>query len=548
MTKHDATRIIQTALKYGNQEQRKMIAKELKGSYKELAKGRYSKFLIGKILVHGNEEVRDMVVQEFYGHVRNLIKHPEASWILDDIYRGIATPEQKALLLREWYGAEFALFKQQNGDKNASSDLKALLKEKPEKRTPVMRSLHDLINHLVQKKTAGFTMLHDAMLQYYVNTSAGSEEASDFIELLKGDEEGDLLKNLAFTKSGARLICLALAHGTAKDRKQILRVYKGLIQSLAYDVHGHQILLAAYDVVDDTVLVSRLVFPELVGKDASSTTAAPSEKQQQDLLYTATDLTARVSLLYLFAGRSKAILHTEDQKLLAELHGIRTTTSKKDPEVRRRELLAVLSPPLLDLINKNAADLAKSSFGCQFMSEVLLASVVSSSSDRQPALEAIINLLPTSSTATSPMDEATANANAYFGRLLKSLILGGKFDPQVQRISPAEPPLGFHEKFYDAVISSGDAALAEWATGPNSFTVVGLLEADGFSRTEDVKKVLKANRAKLLDAAGGEVGGVGEKRGKKESGQRKKKSEKKADGEEDHAHNAGSRILLQKLN
>lgn len=52
--KHDAVRVVQTAVKYANLEQRKMIAKELKGDYRSLAESKYAKFLIGKLLVHGS--------------------------------------------------------------------------------------------------------------------------------------------------------------------------------------------------------------------------------------------------------------------------------------------------------------------------------------------------------------------------------------------------------------------------------------------------------------------------------------------------------------
>lgn len=51
--KHDSVRVIQCALKYANLEQRKMIARELKGEYRSLAESRYAKFLIGKMLVEG---------------------------------------------------------------------------------------------------------------------------------------------------------------------------------------------------------------------------------------------------------------------------------------------------------------------------------------------------------------------------------------------------------------------------------------------------------------------------------------------------------------
>ena len=41
--KHDASRIVQTVVKYGGKKEREEIAGELKGSYKELAQSRYSK-------------------------------------------------------------------------------------------------------------------------------------------------------------------------------------------------------------------------------------------------------------------------------------------------------------------------------------------------------------------------------------------------------------------------------------------------------------------------------------------------------------------------
>ena len=520
--KHDSVRVIQTALKYANVDQRKMIARELKGEYKTLAESKYAKFLIGKMLVHGDEETRDLVVPEFYGHVRQMIKHSEASWIMDDIYRGIATPSQKATLLREWYGAEFALFKSSETG-SVSADLKQILEYHPEKRTPIMRSLHGLVNLLVQKKTTGFTMLHDAMLQQFLNLTPGSEEATEFIELLKADEEGDLLKNLAFTKSGARLVCLALAYGSAKDRKQILRTYKDTIKTLAYDTYGHQVLLTVYDVIDDTVLVSKSVFTELVGKEPLS------DSQQQDLLQTVNHLNARVTLLYPFCGISKAILSNEDLMLLDEIHDIRNTTSKKDPVIRRKELVASLSPPLISLIARNAKELVSMGFGCQLISEVLLGAP----EGRDPAVFAV--------TALAEGDDETKSllGSPAAGRMLKSLVLGGRFNPTTKGIDLADPPLRFHDVFYNAIKDE----ISDWATGANSFVVVGLLEAPGFPHVEELKGKLSRGkrRQQLVEAAGpAENGGVKVK-GKKVKGP---KSEEVAPVK---GGNKGTQLLLMKL-
>ena len=41
--KHDASRIVQTVVKWGGQKERDEVAVELKGKYKELAQNKYSK-------------------------------------------------------------------------------------------------------------------------------------------------------------------------------------------------------------------------------------------------------------------------------------------------------------------------------------------------------------------------------------------------------------------------------------------------------------------------------------------------------------------------
>lgn len=299
--KHDAVRVVQTAIKYSTPERRKMIARELQGSYALLAESRYAKFLIGKLMVEGDKEVRDLIVPEFYGRVRKMINHPEASWILDDIYRQAASKEQKAILLREWYGPDTFLFRGTGEEDDASTaELSIILEKEPGKRAPIMKYLLDLTNQLIQKKMTGFTMLHDAMYQYYTNVKVGSEEAKEYMEMVKEDENGDLLKNMGFTKYGARLVCLLLAYGTAKDRKQILRTYKDTFQLLSTDPHGHLIILAAYDTIDDTVLTSKSIIVELLGNS--------EQNDASNIVTLANDPNARLTIRYLLEGASKALL------------------------------------------------------------------------------------------------------------------------------------------------------------------------------------------------------------------------------------------------
>lgn len=477
--KHDSVRVIQTALKYGNAAQRKAIAQELKGEYKALAESRYAKFLVGKLLVHGDTEIRDLIIPEFYGHVRRLIRNPEASWILDDIYRTVASKEQKAKLLREWYGPEFAIFRLTDDTKPPTSDLSQILAEHPEKKSPIMKFLLELINQLVQKKLTGFTMLHDAMLQYFINTKPGGAEATEFIELLKSDEEGDLVKNLAFTQSGSRVICLGFAYSNAKDRKLLLRMYRDTIKMLAGDVNGLAVVLTVYEVVDDTKLSSKSIFPELLSQGASES------ERHEELLLQVNDLTARIPILYLFAGsRTKWLLTDALEKLLEEIREVRGETSRKDPEIRRNELIKAASPTLLEFIAARAESLVETSFGCQFITETLF----SADGSKTEALSAI---------AAAAQSKPEAMETPAAGRMLKSLVQGGRFNIKTKTIDRVEPALNFHSILYEQI---GDDMMA-WATGSNPFVVLSLVESPDFERKDELVKTLKKNVKALKKAA-----------------------------------------------
>jgi len=544
--KHDSVRVVQTAIKYANPEQKRMIAKELAGTYRQLAESRYAKFLIGKLLIQGDDEIRDTIVPEFFGHVRRLIKHPEASWILDDVYRGVANSQQKAIILREWYGAEFVLFQKDSSEK-VTSDLSKVLAADSGKRAPIMRSLQELINHLIQKKMTGFTLLHDAMLQYFLNAKAGTEEITDFIELLKGDEEGDLMKNLAFTKSGSRVVCLALACGNAKDRKHILRTYKDTLQMMAADANGHTIILTAYEVIDDTVLTSKSIFPELLGKDA--------DKQVENIVSAVNDIYARTTLLYLFQGRSRALFPfslSSDLEILSEIDTVRITTSKKDPEIRRAELAKALSPYLLKGIETAAADLVSTSFGCQFISEVLLAA----EGDKSAALAALAEtasgdpsevnppVFKEGATETDPTPSSQIAILSYRAKMLKSLVAGGKFDAKSKEIVLVTPPLNFADILYPYI----KEYIVQWATGSYSFVVVALLETK-FEAKDEVLSILKKNRKELKKAATEET--IEQKARREEAEATKEsitaKGKKAKVVKVKDVGNRGSALLLEKL-
>jgi len=539
--KHDSVRVIQCALKYANQEQRRMIVDELKGDIRTLVESKYGKFLIAKMVVEGDQGIRDVVVPEFYGHVKRLINHPEASWIVDDVYRQIATTQQKATMLREWYGTEFALANRNATTTNPdeTADLSKILEKSPEKRKPILQSTHQMINSLIQKKMTGFTMLHDAMLQYFLALQHGTEEHTEFLELLKGDIEtkaeakegdgsggGDLYRNLAFTKSGSRLVCLAIAWGSAKDRKVIMRCFKDAVELMAFDQNAKMVLVTGLDVPDDVKMSGKAILHELLGQGIED------EKQRLDRLeQVVTSLTARIPALYPLAGSAKWLMNDHDKALLEEVHEIRKTTSKKAPELRRKGILEYLSSPMLELVKKRAESLVQSSFGCQCMTETLLeANGEQTAEQKQEAKKAVAELA-----GGDPIEESHVVHNAAAGRMLKTLVLGGSFDPIMRTTKLTEPRLTFADALYPVI----KGHLVDWACSPSSFVVVALLESEDVPDKirQDVKSALLKGKKTVQAAANGS----GEAKLVDDEAKGKKKKQIEAKG------NAGAKILVEKL-
>lgn len=164
--KHDASRIVQTIVKRGNQPQRDEVAKELQGRFKELVRNKYSKvrcvdrlvrstlnvhqFLVAK-LAHFCPSHRLSMIMEFRSHVVRLLLHREASQIIADIFELHTNATERAILLRDFYGPEAALLplphKGEEATKSGRSGLSVVLQNaSAEQRRRILASLSENLN------------------------------------------------------------------------------------------------------------------------------------------------------------------------------------------------------------------------------------------------------------------------------------------------------------------------------------------------------------------------------------------------------------------
>ncbi|KAK7226681.1 hypothetical protein V2G26_014684 [Clonostachys chloroleuca] len=125
--------------------------------------------------------------------------------------------------------------------------------------------------------------------------------------------------------------------------------------------------------------------------------------------------------------------------------------------------------------------------------------------------------------------------------MLKSLIQGGRYDKAAGKVIPVDPPLEFSNVLYPVIKDH----IVDWATGPGSFVVVGLVESSDFKDKDALKKVLKKNK-KLLEKASTEA--TAEQKASKEADEKEQKGNKKGKKRtEKPVGNMGCKILLEAL-
>lgn len=462
--KHDASRVIQTIFKYSDKTKRLTITNALKGSYVDLAKSSYGKYLLVKFLHYGSSEVRESVINELHGNYRKLMKHKEGAYVIEDTYRDYSTALQKKRIIREFYVSEDAIFK----DTSLNKSLSEIIAESPDKRPYLMRNLKDVITSAVNKGSIGFTIIHAAMLEYVKNIKPDSLEREEFIDLIS-----EQFAEIVHTNEGSQVACIVLSIATAKERKTLVRSLKPFVTKLATDEYGHLVLITLFNTVDDTVFVSKAFISEL----------------KKSICYLIKSKFGRRPLLYILLGRSSRYFSPLVLAKLKEVDDLKRKTSKKDDETRRQELKNAFSPMLLEAIAGNARDLLEVSIGSQFIAEALL---YSAGADRTAALEAICDAC-----LGDPLDDNHLIHQAFIGRMLRTLIREGHWNNGAKSVDRIAEPNDFKTLLFNKIKDN----LSGWAIGDGSFVVISLLENLKGDEREQITEILRAKKKDISSAS-----------------------------------------------
>ncbi|XP_061733140.1 pumilio homolog 3 [Nerophis ophidion] len=357
---HDTTRMLECFIQFGSHEQRQEVFEATKDDILLLSKSRYGRNVVKKLLMYGNKELVGAVIQTFKGHVRVMLRHALASSIIEDIYTDKALPAQKQMLKEELYGTTYTVCKS-----SVCDTVHKVVEANPDKRNFIINDMQKILTPMAQKEQViKNSLVHKVFLDFFLLSP--DKQRAEMIESIR-----ESVIYMAHTHAGARVAMHCLWHGTAKDRKVIIKTMRTYMVKVATEEFSHLALLAMFDCVDDTRLIKQAVLSEIM----SSLDEVVDNKYGKKVL------------LYLLTPRDPAHLLPEIIKVLEQGDG--NAHSKKDKTSRWKELLEFVSPLLLDYLHNNAAKMAMSKASSVLVKAILAASACG---DLRPAMTAVAHL------------------------------------------------------------------------------------------------------------------------------------------------------------
>ena len=185
------------------------------------------------------------------GKVAKLMKHKTAGVVVELVFNDYADAATRNSMLQEFVGPEFRLFKEAE-----VRTVPELVAKHPEKKEEIVKNLGANVEVLIQKGTFNHSLVHCVIHNYLA--VADGKRRSDYIESLRNS-----LVHMAHSRDGAMAALHCIWHGTAKDRKAIIKSFKTFIEKTCYEEFGHLVLMAIFDTVDDTKLVGKAVLGEM---------------------------------------------------------------------------------------------------------------------------------------------------------------------------------------------------------------------------------------------------------------------------------------------
>lgn len=541
---HDASRCVQGVLQFGNEEQRREVVMELcdaagaaskksKGNEKnnqnvnlaELCKIQYAHFVVLKMIKYcaRDETCVKLIVKSLKKQMTKLAVHSVGSRVVELLFATFPNKSTAPLKL-ELYGPQYALFAsaippKDNKKNNAPTlpSLTAFIEKNPDKLESTLTHLQTLLQKGLDKSLTGFAYFHSLLLDY--TSIASPNDIRSFLTPALAEHSLHLLS----TRAGTKVVCECAAYASVKDRKKMIKCLKGYTRSSLLHRDAYLAILRMCDVMDDTVLVNKMLLAELhKNSDAGKGT---EEDEEQEIPSPILDLvlseTGSKLFLQLLVSKEEESDDTDKSKTntprwqkyqdpyeLSVLHrnpsvtenGESVPTSKKADETRRQELLVYLKELLVEVCTKHTEEIMRSKPGSKVLMEVC------ESYPSGEIFDAIVGTCAESMEEEDGKSKLSILEDAVGHLTLKHMFLS---ESKKKAMGDDEPSLA--RKFY----SSFEKNLGDIATSNRgAFVLSALMQVTSVQdEVKDALKDHKKNIAKLASKIGGGSGKDKKKKG-----------------------------------
>ena len=192
----------------------------------------------------------------------------------------------------------------------------------------------------------GTSIIHRVMHEYIRN--ANEKDRAELIDAVK-----EKLIKMIHSRDGARVAIYCLWYGTNKDRKALIKSFKSFVVKIAKEEQGYPVLWTVFDIVDDTKLVSKMILQELMSNFDEIINDPHGKKV----------------LMYLIAPRNTKHLQYDLVQLMKSSDKL--NTSKKDADIRQRELFEYCKSYFLEYFTGNILSTLKDGFKGFMMTEMI---------------------------------------------------------------------------------------------------------------------------------------------------------------------------------
>jgi len=322
----DTSRVIQSCFKFGSPEIRSQILDEIQGHFVSMCKGKHSSFLMVVMLRHGGEKDRARILAELRPHARALGTHGSGARVVNFALSSenvFASPRDKERFVEMFYGNELLL---QGANESGLADKMA--KAKP----AALSSMKQALNKMADKGLLRFPYAQRLMHEFLTVCTA-----DEVREMIPSVREASLA--MVGTWEGAQAVTLVLVAADAKERKRLVKEWKGHIVDLAVHQFAWLVVAKSVRVIDDTVLTAKSILEEMTD-DQSKLLALVLQREGH----------ARKVLLSAIAPEERAKTYFEDAEKLALFRDEPHSTSVKPAALRQAEVCAKLVPALLSCL------------------------------------------------------------------------------------------------------------------------------------------------------------------------------------------------------